>query len=45
MRGSGFWIGFWRNRAVSIKEIVILIAILALGYYLGKTNALGAFMP
>jgi hypothetical protein len=26
---------------MGIKEIVILIAILALGYYLGKNNALG----
>lgn len=30
---------------MSIKEIVILVAVLAVGYWLGTSGALARFMP
>jgi hypothetical protein len=48
MRGQGFLTTCWKNEGntiMSIKEIVILVAILALGYWLGKSGALSKFIP
>lgn len=30
---------------MGIKEITIMVAVLALGYYLGKAGALSRFLP
>lgn len=30
---------------MNVKEIVIMLAVLALGYYLGTNNTLARFMP
>lgn len=30
---------------MSVKEIVIIVAVLAVGYFLGKSGALGKFLP